>query len=465
MSTDIVYMVSHGFAARMVMQTNLLGKLVDAEKQVAVIAPDKDDENLKSYCHKHGVDLYEFNPINDFWSAQYRMGRTYLLEDIKANPALWEKHIYAARYVKSKNPWTHLRPRLWLLIYYLKRWFPILKTWYQSREEKHLESEAAVKLLKRIQPKVVVSTYPVSFVEAMLLKAGGQLGVRKVIHLLSWDNISCKGHFPQLADEYLVWGPIMKEECIEYYQIPEETIHVCGVPHFDLHRNNKDQQGHRAFIQALELNPDLPYLFFGMSAPRFSPFEIEVVEWLAHKLEENVFGSVLQLVVRPHPQNIQGDMADEKWLPRLDALKSGRVGIDYPDLAKSKMPWSMKMHDMDRLSKILCGATISLNSGSTLCVESLVAEVPVIVTGFDADKKLDYWYSIKRVMDYPHLKKLLQTKGVERANSFVELTELIQMYLNNKDRNKAIRMRALDRECGNIQNATQAVCDRLIGLC
>ena len=46
---DIAYIVSHGFAARMVTQTDLLGLLVKEGKKVALICPDKNDENLKTY--------------------------------------------------------------------------------------------------------------------------------------------------------------------------------------------------------------------------------------------------------------------------------------------------------------------------------------------------------------------------------------------------------------------------------
>ena len=91
---DIAYVVSHGFAARMVTQTNLLGLLVKEGKSVALICPDKNDENLKSYCEKEGVQLFEFNPASSFWTTQYAEIRKYFLEDIETNVALKEKHIY-----------------------------------------------------------------------------------------------------------------------------------------------------------------------------------------------------------------------------------------------------------------------------------------------------------------------------------------------------------------------------------
>ena len=147
---DIAYIVSHGFAARMVMQTNLLGKLVREGKQVALIAPDKSDQNLAQYCHENGVGLFQFDPQSPFWNSEYHFARKYFLEDIKANPALWEKHIYALRYNKARNPWRHIRPRLLYVVHQLKKWFPGIKRWYQQREQRYLESPAAKALLEEI---------------------------------------------------------------------------------------------------------------------------------------------------------------------------------------------------------------------------------------------------------------------------------------------------------------------------
>ncbi len=225
---DIAYIATHGFAARMVTQTNLLGKLVEQGKKVALIVPDKEDENIRNYCQKNGVECFEFSPVSKFWSGQYSDARKYFLEDIKNNTALWEKYIRAVKYNTSKNPWNHIRPRLLYICHHLVRYFPSLKAWYKKRERKQLDSPSAKAFMEKINPGLLVSTYPVNFQEAMLLKAAENIGSQTTIHLLSWDNISCKGHFPVLADEYIAWGPIMKEEFMEYYGIPEDKIRICA---------------------------------------------------------------------------------------------------------------------------------------------------------------------------------------------------------------------------------------------
>ena len=409
----------------MVTQTDLLGLLVASGQNVALIAPDENDENLVGYCKERGIALHKFSPTRTFWSSQYQEARKYFLEDIKSNPVLWEKHVYATRYNTSKNPWKHVRPRLLLLLYHIRRWLPFLKDWYKQRENHHLKSTEAAQLLKEIDPGCLVSTYPVNFNEAMLLREGNILGVKTFIHLLSWDNISCKGHFPQMAEEYLVWGPVMRDELRQYYGIPPSKIHLCGVPHFDVHVQTRKNPQPYVHLRKLGLESSKPYLFFGMSSPRFAPKEIDIVEWLANCVRKNTFGEDMQLVIRPHPQNVQGSLADQSWLPRLEKLKGWRVGVDFPRLVNSDMPWSMSRDDMVGLSHLLAGSSVSLNSGSTLAIDSLVCATPCILTAFDGNWDLDYWRSAKRLLDYPHLKKLTSDEGVSIAHNFEELTKLI----------------------------------------
>ncbi len=448
MTFDIAYIVSHGFAARMVTQTDLLGLLVKEGKRVALICPDKNDENLKKYCENVGVILYEFSPESSFWTAQYADMRKYFLEDIDANVALKEKHIWATRYNKSKNPINILKPYLAYLVYKLIKIFPIIRQWYKAREEKHLYSPLAEKLIQEIKPKVLVSTYPVSFTEAMLLKAGNNhVNTKTIIHLLSWDNITCKGHFPQLADEYIAWGPIMKDEFMEYYNIPENKIHVCGVPHFDVHNNSICYPDYRRYLLEFGLNPEFKYLFFGMSSPRFAPYEIDIVEKLAEYISKDVFGSNMNLVIRPHPQNIQGSMSDLSWLPRLENIKSKRVAIYIPDIEESNLPWSMKNSDMISLSQVIGGSELVLNSGSTLSIDALCSNKPVILTSFDGIVSLNYWKSAKRLVDFPHLKKLISFHAVKVALNFNDLESQILKYLSDSKFDLDARQKATYEFC------------------
>ena len=464
MKTDLAYIVSHGFAARMVMQTDLLGKLVEQGIRVALIAPDDKDANLRSYCSARRIELYQFNPRSTFWNTNYAQARMYFLENINNNPALLEKYIYAMKY-RNASFKAKMKTRAFKLVHDLKEIFPFIREFFKKRESKMLSSPEADELIKKINPSLLISTYPVNYSEAMLVKAAQNRLIKTVMHLLSWDNISCKGHFPVLADEYIAWGPIMRDELKEYYNVDDSKIQVTGVPHFDLHRDSRRNPDFKKFLQQSGLHPEKPYIFFGMSSPRFAPKEIDIVEWLSAEVCNNSFGEKIQLIIRPHPQNVSGSMADQSWIGRLEALRNERVVVDFPDLVKSKMPWSMQLHDMERLSQLLAGCSVSINSGSTLSIDALTCGVPVILTSFDGDFELEYWKSARRLIDYTHLKKLVDLGGVSVSHCFKDLKEAIHKYIQNGNADLDKREWTVRQQTGDEnETATNKVCKALFNI-
>ncbi len=200
---DILYIVSHGFAARMVLQTGLLAKLAEKGYKVGVISPDTEDVNLKNACDTHDIQLVSYQQKSAWWSDEYLRFRKYIFEDIKSNPALWEKHLVDLKGKKGRNPWHYIRPYVYIMCFYLVKIFPFIKKILKKQEQKILISQPAQDFLKGLNPNLIVSTYPVNFLEGLLLHNAKALNIKTAIHLLSWDNISCKGHFPSLADKYI----------------------------------------------------------------------------------------------------------------------------------------------------------------------------------------------------------------------------------------------------------------------
>ena len=215
-------------------------------------------------------------------------------------------------------------------------------------------------------------------------------------------------------------------------------------------------------LQHLGLQPNNPYLFFGMSAPIFSPYEIELVEWLARAVEAAYFGPDMQLVVRPHPQNVQGHMADTAWLPRLEALASSRVAIDYPILEHSGLPWDMNARDLPKLANLLAGCAVSLNVGSTLAIDAILHDKPVVLPLFDAGHNLPWWQGSGRSLGYIHIDKLVQRGGVRVARSFAEMAQAIQAYLQDPSLDRDGRAKTRNDETGSSDGrASERVADAL----
>lgn len=431
----------------MLLQTNLVGRLADNGFRIAIVSLNPDDQNFEPFHNDPRVVLIKWNERSDIWDDNYLFKRAYFLENINANPALKEKFYNGLFYSDSRHPWKRLRPLYYYLIYRLIKYFPAIRQKFRRDESKYLESAEARRIINQINPQLVISTYPVSIIEAKMLHAANEKGIRTSLQLLSWDNITAKGRFPALADHYLAWGVVMKQELIENYQLPEERITITGVPHFDLHVQVRQRLKERKNSLTDSITKGKPYLFFAMSSPRFSPREIEIVEWLAAKVSGGAFGDDLNLLIRPHPQNVKEFTAKESWLHRLDKLNNDRVTVNYPRLNESLIRWSMQKDDMDSLSEIIGQCSICLNSGSTVSIDALFHNKPVILTSFDGAYDLSYWNSARRLVDYTHLKKYCDMGGAQVVRSYSELEDTIRQYLKEPDRNLKGRRSALYGQC------------------
>jgi hypothetical protein len=444
MSVDICYVFSNGFGARMILQSDVVPQLKARGLSMAVVTPNAGEPSMIARAERLGIRLEPAPRIEGWRPAEYHSMRRYLFEDVRTNPSLWARELE-----RRARPSARLSRRLRQSLYYpINRAsvrFPQVRRWFLEWEKRALASRNVAALLQRLQPRVAVATYPIDSLDSSFLFEAQRAGIHTVGHLMSWDNITSKGRFPVQTNSYISWGPIMTSEIKEYYAPPASAIHECGVAHFDVHLRPRARADVGNALAALGLDPQRPYLFFGMSTPKFAPREIRIVEWLAAAIRRDEFGRDLQLVIRQHPQNVRSYPEGQR---RLQALTGGRVAVDYPALEDSRLPWSLQTEDLPRLSTLIGGSAISLNSCSTICIDAVVQDRPVIATSFDADEELPWWQSTRRNLEYTHFRKLTELGGVRVVRSFEELTAAIHAYLADPTLDAAGRAATRRAECG-----------------
>lgn len=463
-SVDILYLITNGFAARMVLHSDLIPELKKHGLSIGIVTHDANEGNIHELAQHLGIEIFqlpELNNLQRFISAEFRQ---YVYEDIRNNPALWWKHLW-----RINGEGVSWRRRNQFKFYYLiNRTMsrnPLLRKAMLFLERKSFRNSEAGALIESIHPKLVITTYPPKTIETVLLHEASRSGITTVGHLLSWDNITCKGHFIEVPEWFIAWGPIMRNELLEYYSLPSERILETGVPHFDAHIKAVSPKLTRKYLSELGLNPDKPYIFFGMSPPIFSPYEVEIVEKLANWIINGVFGNELQMIVRPHPASVSDDQDNIGWLPRLREIKKERIAVDFPVVNEGKLPANVDSTDLLKLVNLIAGCSISLNSGSTLIIDSIMQDKPVILTLFDAGKELPWWSSARRMSEFPHLNKLIRLGGLKVAHSYEDLKDSIKAYLTNPSEDAEGREKVRQQEVGSDDgHASERVAEAIVRL-
>lgn len=446
MSFKLVYLISHGHTARGAMQTDLLKLLGQEGIEVTVIAREGKDSEFGSLVSGQGARLVSYTPKQGRWRHLLSNLRGYIHQDLRENPALWEKHL------QKTDPAIAGRRKILITKLYLAAGDLIHKTnWlrqlFKKLERRSYTNNQAIELVRELKPDLVISTRPVDDLEVEILRAAEVLGVERAMYILSWDNITSKGFFPVLANYYLTWGPVMNEELDEYYQVSSSRIFNTGVTHFDIHaRVKRGEILSPGLMDKIGLDPARPYLFFTMSASYYAPNEIDIIEALAARVAEGFFGDDMQLIIRPHMINLMSDRSDQSWLKRLQELQSERVKVDFPDAHNSLLTWYMKQDDMIRLSHLINGAAVCLNSGSTIAIEAVYLDRPVVLTPFDTEE-WSYWRSAGRLIDYLHLEKFVATGACSVASSLDEMFMYVENYLADATLLQTRRKEAVEKEC------------------
>lgn len=452
---DLLFVLSNGFSTRMVLQSALVPKLQAKGLRVAVLSPSAGDTHFKALCTRHGIEAIACPDVTGKVLGLYSDARRYLFEDFQANASLRAKHQFEV-HAPSIHPVLRARAHAGNALNALVTRAPSVQRRLGDVEHLAIRSGSYRALLAGLAPRVLVSTYPVNWVEIFALREAERLGIRTVGQLLSWDNITCKGRFAAVPERFISWGPIMTRELAEFYGVDEESVEETGVAHFDMHAHPPDEAARDTALRKLGLDPARPYLFFGMSASFFAPHEIDIAAWLARRVREGRYGDGLQLIVRPHPQSIRGRMADANIVAKLEGMAGGGVVIDVPDVVSDRV--DMADAEMPRLASLLRGAAITFNSGSTLCIDALIHDRPVVMTPFDADARLPWWRSARRIEEFPHIVKLLSYGAITVTRSFTDLDEAVRDYLAHPGLKREERARALEAECGRVDGMA---CDRI----
>jgi len=442
---DILYVLSNGFAARMVLQSDLLQRLHERGLRVAALSPNGNKDFFRKLCHRGHAEAIECpNPHNRLLS-HYAQARRYLFEDFEKNAALRSKHQWEW-HAAGGSQLLRVRPLLGKALNTALLRAPRARSFLHGAERRLLRNEPIRRLLEELQPRMLVTTYPVAWLEALGVLEAQRLGIPTVGHLLSWDNITCKGRFVGVPERFISWGPIMTQELREFYDVGASAVVEAGVAHFDLHARPIDRTSIAVQLRDLDLDPALPYLFFAMSAAYFAPREIDVVRWLASQVQGGAFGRQMQLVIRPHPQTIRGPMADATIVERLSKIAGARIAVDVPEVVSDAV--DIGDRDMERFSALLQGAAVTLNSGSTVSIDALLRDRPVVLTLFDAGDALPWWESARRIEEFPHIVKLLSHGGVAVARSFEDLARHVHRYLADPRSDLEARRRTARAECG-----------------
>lgn len=294
---------------------------------------------------------------------------------------------------------------------------------------------------------------------APLLRAGQKLNIKTTTFIFSWDNLASKGRLLGVFDYYLVWSDLMRSELLAFYPFTKpERIEVVGTPQFEPYVLDRYSLSKHQFLKKFGLSRERKIICYSCADSSIGKNdEVHIRSLLSFaKKRKN-----LQILVRTSPTD------DGK---RFDKIKKEFPEIiwNFPKWFLSREDhvetWSQRLpsvEDVCDLKSILMYADVNVNMCSTMSLDFMLFDKPVINTVFG--NKENGLYDDQRFLNYVHYQYVIDSGAVTIAHNEIELhnqlTEALeQPQLRNKQRKSLVGLEIGGSLEGTSKRVVEALC-------
>ena len=267
--------------------------------------------------------------------------------------------------------------------FHSESWILRYNRWQQQTFKQHAITKKYKQLLNNLQLDSLFFTHQRPPYIAPLVLAAELLQIKTYAFIFSWDNLASKGRMAANFNGYLVWSDLMKKELLTFYiSIKPEQVKVVGTPQFEPYVLPRYGYSLTEFHQRFDLDSSKPTLLFSCGDVSTSPNDSLYIEIIAKAIENQELVKSVNLLVRTSP-------AEEPTRFNSIAEKYPFIRWNYPHWIQARSnhqeAWSQRIptvDDVHDLKSVLQHVTVNINMLSTMSLDFMLFEKPVINTVF-----------------------------------------------------------------------------------
>ncbi len=304
-----------------------------------------------------------------------------------------------------------------------------------------------IEILKKDNPSHLFFTHQRPPYLAPFLYAAIQMKIPTSTFIFSWDNLASKGRMLGTFNNFLVWSNLMKEELLYFYpNVKNEEVQVVGTPQFEPYVLDKYKSSRENFLSKFGLNSTKKIICYSCADVTIGPNDPIVIKTIAEAIRNNEIQAEVQLLVRTSPaeddsrfKSIRDEFPEIIWnVPKWILTRENH-----------QESWSQRIpsdEDITDLRSLLENADLSINMCSTMSLDFMLFDKPVINTVFGNQK--NGLYNDQRFLNYNHYKKVIDGNAVTIAKNKQELIDQINQTFNNPNERKTDRKAMIDLQIG-----------------
>ncbi len=274
------------------------------------------------------------------------------------------------------------------------------------------------------------------------LRVAHRMGIPTAGFIFSWDNLTSRSRIFVPYDDYLVWHQGMERQLRSIYpHVPAERVHVTGTPQFDFHLRPELELSRAELAELVGIDPARPYVLYTTGIDNHFYQEHLHVETVIRLLAELPLEPRPQLVVRTYVKGTSAEM--------LAIGERGLPGVVFPPVLWEPRWQTPLPEDLRIYSNLLRHAAMGINAASTVSLELILFDKPVINLDFDPPGSgLPWCLGYSRHIHLDHYWPVAESGAVMVARSVDDVRAMLHRGLTAPAADQAARRRFLAETFG-----------------
>lgn len=329
-------------------------------------------------------------------------------------------------------------------------------------------------ILSEHKPDLVITTSLGTFdYDQYVMRAAARLGIPTTTIILSWDNTTARGYPGAMPDNAIAWTDAMKDELIQFNDMPREKCWTGGIAHFDPYYRDDPGFDPAAFKQTIGIEADKRIILLATKSPNAYAYNPNIAKILAAAIENGQLPSDAQVLLRIHPLHYRFTDGKPTYGKLLDVYKElakrhPSIVLNEPEIGSNAMDYDMAEAEILFLTRLLRSTNVLVNIFSTMNIEGAIFDVPLVNVSFE-DEHLLYPAATGARFDIMidwranHNQRLLAADGCQTVWSGDEMIDAVGAYLKSSEMDFEGRRRIVEQEAGpNKGNAGQSIANHIL---
>ncbi len=287
--------------------------------------------------------------------------------------------------------------------------------------------------------------------ETQVIPEAKRRGIRTIAMPASWDHVD-KYYLPFHADVFVAHSEQIKRAAIRFQSYAPKSVIVTGYPHFDFLSGIESMLPREEVLASLHLPAGARYILY-VSGSAYCPDEPDIVAEMLKWIDAGAFGENRYIVLRPY----LGSRSKDK---DFDAEKYARLAL-HPRLRVFDKRGVEKLDESVLYLNVMRHSAMVLAVYSTVFLESVIFDRPLVAAPFDGWNKRPLYRSIRRFEGFEHFKDVAAIGAIRAARSFPELKKVISDYFAHPERDAEKREKMRREICWKLDGRSS---ERLVNL-